>query len=41
MSKRLNVDKIKILFTGEMKPFIVKDFDSDELLQLVLPVRTY
>ena len=34
-------DKIKILFTGEMKPFIVKDFDSDELLQLVLPVRTY
>ena len=34
-------DKIKILFTGEMKPFIIKDFDSDELLQLVLPVRTY
>ena len=39
--KSFSSDKIKILFTGEMKPFIVKDFDSDELLQLVLPVRTY
>ena len=39
--KSFSDDKIKILFTGEMKPFIVKDFDSDELLQLVLPVRTY
>ena len=39
--KSFSGDKIKILFTGEMKPFIVKDFDSDELLQLVLPVRTY
>ena len=37
--KSFSGDKIKILFTGEMKPFIVKD--SDELLQLVLPVRTY
>lgn len=33
--------KIKILFTGEMKPFIIKDYDKDDLIQLVLPVRTY
>ena len=39
--KSFSGEKVKISFTGEMKPFIIKDFDSDELLQLVLPVRTY
>lgn len=39
--KSFNGEKIKILFTGEMKPFIVKDQEKDDLLQLVLPVRTY
>lgn len=39
--KAFSGDKIKILFTGEMKPFIVKDHEKDDLLQLVLPVRTY
>lgn len=39
--KAFSRDKIKILFTGEMKPFIVKDQEKDDLLQLVLPVRTY
>lgn len=39
--KAFSSDKIKILFTGEMKPFIVKDQEKDDLLQLVLPVRTY
>ena len=33
--------KIKILFTGEMKPFIIKDFEKDDVIQLVLPVRTF
>lgn len=33
--------KIKILFTGDMKPFIVKSEDDESLFQLVLPVRTY
>lgn len=39
--KSFSGEKIKILFTGEMKPFIVKDQEKDDLLQLVLPVRTY
>lgn len=33
--------KIKILFTGDMKPFIVKSEEDESLFQLVLPVRTY
>lgn len=33
--------KIRILLTGEMKPFIIKDIEKDDLIQLVLPVRTY
>lgn len=33
--------KIRLLFTGEMKPFIIKDIEKDDLIQLVLPVRTY
>lgn len=39
--RSFNGEKIKILFTGEMKPFIVKDQEKNDLLQLVLPVRTY
>lgn len=33
--------KVKILFTGDMKPFIIKSEDDASLFQLVLPVRTY
>ncbi|WP_294581905.1 DNA polymerase III subunit beta [uncultured Thomasclavelia sp.] len=33
--------KVKLLFTGPMKPFIIKDYEKDDLIQLVLPVRTY
>ena len=39
--KAFNEPKVKILFTGAMKPFIVKDYEKDDLIQLVLPVRTY
>lgn len=39
--KSFNDTKIKILFTGEMKPFIIKEFDHDDVIQLVLPVRTF
>ena len=28
--RSFNEAKIKILFTGEMKPFIIKDFEKDE-----------
>ncbi len=39
--KSINSEKVRILFTGEMKPFIIKDFESEDIIQLVLPVRTY
>lgn len=32
---------VKIEFSGEMKPFVIKNADDDSVLQLVLPVRTY
>ncbi len=32
---------IKIEFSGEMKPFVIKNVDDDSILQLILPVRTY
>ena len=39
--KSINGEKVQVLFTGEMKPFIIKDFDKEDIIQLVLPVRTY
>ena len=39
--KSINGEKVRILFTGEMKPFIIKDFENEDIIQLVLPVRTY
>ncbi len=40
-AKVLKGDQITIEFTGEMKPFVLKNMDDDEVIQLVLPVRTY
>lgn len=39
--RSINGEKVRILFTGEMKPFIIKDFENEDIIQLVLPVRTY
>lgn len=39
--KSINGQKVRVLFTGEMKPFIIKDFEREDIVQLVLPVRTY
>lgn len=39
--KSINSDKVKLSFNGEMKPFIVKNIDEDNVTQLILPVRTY
>lgn len=39
--KAINTDKIIIQFTGEMRPFIIKDIERNDIIQLVLPVRTY
>lgn len=40
-AKALNGQDLSIKFTGEMKPFILTSTEDDEILQLVLPVRTY
>jgi len=39
--KSINSEKVRVLFTGEMRPFIIKDFEREDIIQLVLPVRTY
>lgn len=39
--KSINSEKVRIYFSGEMKPFIIKDYEENSILQLVLPVRTY
>ena len=41
-ARALSAENIALLFTGEMRPFILKNnVDDTDLLQLVLPVRTY
>ena len=37
----LNGTVVKIEFSGEMKPFIIRNAEDDSVLQLILPVRTY
>ncbi|MBB4826938.1 DNA polymerase-3 subunit beta [Sporosarcina luteola] len=39
--KAIDGQDIAIHFTGAMRPFILKSADSDAILQLILPVRTF
>lgn len=39
--RAIHADEVKIEFTGAMRPFIIKPINGDEILQLILPVRTY
>lgn len=39
--KAIDSEEVDILFTGPMRPFILTAADSDAVLQLILPVRTY
>lgn len=39
--KALSGSLVIFRLCGEMKPFIIKSVDDDNVLQLVLPVRTY
>lgn len=39
--KSLECDEVELLFNGEVKPIIVKNPEDDNLLQLILPIRTY
>ncbi len=37
----LETEQIELLFNGEFKPIIIKNPENDELIQLILPIRTY
>ncbi len=39
--KSLDCEEIELLFNSDIKPIIIKNPDSDNLIQLILPIRTY
>lgn len=39
--KSFESEEIEILFNGEIKPIIIKNPNSDDLIQLIVPIRTY
>ena len=39
--KSLESEEIEILFNGEIKPIILKNPNADDLIQLIVPIRTY
>ncbi|MEN2766781.1 DNA polymerase III subunit beta [Ornithinibacillus xuwenensis] len=39
--KVMDVEEVKIDFTGAMRPFIIRPENDHSILQLILPVRTY
>ena len=34
-------EELELCFNGEIKPIIIKNVDSDNLIQLILPIRTF
>ncbi len=39
--KAIDYDQVKVEFTGAMRPFLIRPVDDEQVLQLILPVRTY
>ena len=39
--KTLKCDKIEIKLNGEIKPIIIKNTEDENLIQLVLPIKTF
>ncbi|ARI75519.1 DNA polymerase III subunit beta [Halobacillus mangrovi] len=39
--KAVDYDQVKVEFTGAMRPFLIRPVDDEQILQLILPVRTY
>lgn len=39
--RALECDNIKIMFSGDLKPIIIKNLDNDNLIELIVPIRTY
>ena len=39
--KSLDCEEIELLFNSDIKPIIIKNPETDNLIQLILPIRTY
>ena len=39
--KTFDGDEIEVFFNSEVKPFIIKNVGRDDIIQLILPIRTY
>lgn len=39
--KTLETEEVTLLFNSEIKPIIVKSPNNDQLIQLILPIKTY
>jgi DNA polymerase-3 subunit beta len=39
--KSFNSEEVELLFNGEIKPIIVRNVDSNDVIQLIVPIRTY
>ena len=39
--RALECENIQILFSGDLKPIIIKNLDNDNLIELIVPIRTY
>ena len=37
----IEAEEIELLFNGEFKPIIIKNTETSDLIQLILPIRTY
>lgn len=39
--RSMDCDEINLMFNGDVKPIIIKNPNNDQVLQLILPIRTY
>ena len=39
--KSFDCEFVNLMFNGDIKPIIIKNIDSEDLTQLILPIRTY
>ena len=39
--KVFNDKEIRLLLNGEIKPIILKEIEKEELIELILPIKTY
>ena len=39
--KVIKSEELELLFNGEFKPIVIKNPENDDLIGLILPIRTY